>query len=112
MLPLLARTVIEYVPAAVVELAVTVKADVPEVFMELELSLEESPFTSVIPSSVIFAVLVKFSGVRVRLKVADLPAATVSAALSTVNQKSVPTGVKLHAFPTPLAGCLKLELES
>ena len=91
---------------------VTVKTEVPDVLIELALRVEERPFTSVIPSNVMFAVLVKFSGVSVKLNVADLLAVTVSAALSTVNQKSVPTGVKLHAFPTPLEGCLKLELES
>ena len=65
--PLFAITVTEYVPFVVVLLAVTVRVEVPEVLMELLLSVADSPFTSEIPSRIRFAVPVKFKGVNVRL---------------------------------------------
>src|SRR6478736_4757097 len=112
MFPWWARTVIEYVPLAVVLEAVTVKTDDPEVLIELVLSVADSPFTAETPSSVSVTVPLKFSGVTARLNVALLPCFTVSSALSTVIQKSFPTGVRLQADPTPLEGALKLEVES
>ena len=111
-MPLLASTVMEYVPFAVVVAAVTVRTEDPEVLIEPALKVAESPLTSEIPSRVRLAVPVKLRGISARLKVADFPCFTDSAALSIVNQKSVPTGVRLQAFPTPEEGALKLELES
>src|SRR5439155_24474614 len=105
MLPLFASTVIEYVPDAVVDATVTVNTDVPEVLMELGLRVDDSPFTSDTPSTSKVAVAVKFSGVTVKLKVALLPLLTEWEALSMVRQKSVPTGVGVHAVATPL-GCV------
>jgi len=112
MLPLFASTVIEYVPDAVVDATVTVNTDVPEVLMELGLRVDDSPFTSDTPSTIKVAVAVKFSGVTVKLKVALLPLLTDCEALSMVSQKSVPTGVRLHADATPLCGLLKVEVAS
>ena len=112
MLPLFASTVIEYVPDAVVDAAVTVKTDVPEVLIELGLSVDVSPFTSDTPSTVRVAVPVKFSGVTVKLKVALFPLLTDWEALSMVSQKSVPTGDRLHAVATPDCGLLNVEVAS
>ena len=112
MLPLFASTVIEYVPDAVVDATVTVKTDVPDVLTELGLSVEDSPFTSDTPSTIRVAVPVKFSGVTVKLKVALLPLLTDWDALSMVSQKSVPTGLRLHAVATPVCGLLKVEVAS
>lgn len=111
-LPLLAMIVIEYVPLGVVLPAVTVRTDEPEVLIELTLSVADSPFTSVIPSRIRFAVPLKFSGVTARLYVALPPGLTVSSALSIVSQKSVPAAVRLQAAPGEPDGALKLELES
>ena len=66
--------------------AVTVRTDVPEVVIELVLSVAESPFTSEMPSRVNFVVPVKLKGVTVRLKVALPPGFTVRMLLSTVSQ--------------------------
>ena len=66
-MPLFARTVMEYVPLAVVLLAVTVSTDVPDVLIELLLSVADSPFTSEIPSRERVAVPVKFNEVIARL---------------------------------------------
>src|SRR6266849_4518006 len=112
MLPLFASTVIEYVPDAVVDAAVTVKTDVPEVLIELGLSVDDSPFTSDTPSTVSVAVPAKFSGVTVKLKVAFPPLLTDWEALSMVSQKSVPTGLRLHADATPVCGLVKVEVAS
>ena len=112
MLPLFAMTVIGYVPAAVLVPAVTVRTEVPEDLIEVTLRVAERPFTSVTPSIVSFTVPLKFSGVIVKVYVAEPPGLTVNTGLSSVNQKSVPTGVRLHAAPGLPEGTLKLELES
>jgi hypothetical protein len=111
-LPLFASTVMEYVPVGVVVPAVSVSTDDPEVLIDLVLKEELRPFTSLTPSIVRLAVLVKFSGVTVKLNVVDLPCFTLSEGLSTVSQKSVPDAVRLQAAPGLPEGALKLELES
>jgi hypothetical protein len=67
MLPLLAITVIEYVPRTVLLPAVTVSAEVPEVLIVLWLRVAESPFTSDTPSRVILTLPVKLKGVSAKL---------------------------------------------
>lgn len=67
MLPLLAITVMEYVPGDVLLPAVTVSAEVPEVLMVLWLSVAESPLTSDMPSRVSLTLPVKLKGISVRL---------------------------------------------
>ena len=102
----------EYVPAAVVVPAVSVSTDDPDFVIDLALKEDVSPFTALTPSMVRLAVLVKFKGVSVKLNVVDLPCFTLNEGLSTVSQKSVPDGVRLHAAPGLPEGALKLELES
>ena len=111
-LPLLAITVIEYVPLAVLDPAVTVSTELPEVLMDPALKVADNPLTSLIPSRMRLAVPVKLSDARAKLKVAFPPGLTVSSALSIVSQKSVPLGVRLQAAPGLPDGALKLEFES
>lgn len=66
--------------------AVTVRADVPDVLMEVVLNEDVRPFIPEIPETVSVAVPLKFRGVTARLYVAFPPAFTVKAALSMVSQ--------------------------
>src|SRR5205807_6750839 len=109
---LFASTVSRCVYDAVVDATVTGKKGLPAVLMALGLSVEDSPFTSAAPSTIRVAAPVKFSGVTVKLKVALLPLLTDWDALSMVSQKSVPTGLRLHAVATPVCGLLKVEVAS